>query len=60
MSYFFTYPQVVLAANKELQYEACAEFFNDIGQAYDNAEEKLNKYRVPCPVGNQLLSSSRG
>ncbi|XP_078469389.1 uncharacterized protein LOC144732027 [Lampetra planeri] len=50
--------QVVFAANKELQYEACAEYFEGfnlpyttktqilctVGQAYENAEEKLTKY----------------
>ena len=50
--------QVVFAANKELQYEAYAEYFqgfvlphttktqilSTVGQAYDNDEEKLTKY----------------
>ena len=50
--------QVVFAANKELQYDTCAEYFegfdlphttktqilSTVGQAYENAEDKLNKY----------------
>jgi hypothetical protein len=50
--------QVVFAANKELQYEACAEYFqgfdlsnttktkilSTVGQAYESAEEKPTKY----------------
>lgn len=50
--------QVVFAANKKLQYEASAEYFegfdlphttktqilSTVGQAYENAEEKLTKY----------------
>lgn len=50
--------QVTLAANKELQYEACAQYFKEldlpfatktqilhtVGQAYSNAEDKLDKY----------------
>ncbi|KAL1277093.1 hypothetical protein QQF64_023766 [Cirrhinus molitorella] len=53
----FTYLEV-FAANKELQYEACAEYFEGfvllhttktqiictVGQAYENAEEKLTEY----------------
>ncbi len=65
--------QVVLAANKELQYEACAEYFEGfdlphttktqilrtVGQAYESAEEKLTKYMLDGQPAIEFLQGVR-
>ncbi|KAL7394851.1 hypothetical protein ABVT39_005418 [Epinephelus coioides] len=58
--------QVTLAANKELQYEACAlpfatktQILHTVDQAYSNAEDKLTKYMSDGQPGIHFLKEVR-